>query len=565
MTIKPEEQRTLVVSFDLEELDGKQVLFLADKSVIVYRNEAGIVRACFNRCKHRSGRFIPPSPHNQGESCVLTCANHGWKLDLAQMRYVEPLGKLYQPELEVEPLPPCNGKTRINLYENNQPLPWEIDPIEQQSLVEGEFTARFYSHATLEINCGGPTLFTDPWLVGPSSTRGWWLTHRPPADWLDRLSAASGVYISHTHSDHLHLPTLRLLAARRPDIPVYYPAFKDRTGWRLLETAGLTNVTLCSFNRWHYLSPVARFMLLEDTTGKDDSGLLVEYKGHRLFNTVDASAGLHRSILPRPVDMLLTSFAGGAGGHPVCWSEQYPEEQINARVTRNLQAEARHVLLLTGQTEPLVMVPFAGYFEVAHPADAEIRRLNRKNKPEDICRMVREEFPEVQTWLPGAGETFDLATRQPTGPVLLEDHSDLSGYDFESHLKEMRAALDFEPLQTLVGIRRYFEWAGYKGELVLHVIETDENFKVALREFLLDFSQPELLVAARPARSHRYLRMKVRADVFRFVLQNCLPWEEISVGFQARFYREPEIYSYEFWHHFQFELPAAPVDWKAIQ
>ena len=73
-------------------------------------------------------------------------------------------------------------------------------------------------------------------------------------------------------------------------------------------------------------------MLFEDSTGKDDSGLLVEYKGHRLLNAVDASAGLNHSILPRPVDMLLTSFAGGAGGHPVCWAEQYTEEQIVARL-----------------------------------------------------------------------------------------------------------------------------------------------------------------------------------------------------------------------------------------
>ncbi len=555
--------RTLVASFDLEELDDTPVLFIAGKSIIVYRDETGFVKACYNRCKHRSGCFVPPSLNNKKEKPgVVNCANHGWKLDLAQMRYVDPLGKLYQPELEVEFVPAFNGKTVLNLYENTEPHSWEIDPQERQTLVAGEFTARFYSHATVEINCGGPTLFTDPWLIGPSSTRGWWLTHQPPQDWLDHLAAASGVYISHTHSDHLHLPTLCLLAARQPDIPIYYPDFRDRMGLRLLRKAGLTNITLCPFNRWHYLSRDARFMLLEDSTGKDDSGLLVEYKGHRLLNAVDASAGLNHSILPRPVDMLLTSFAGGAGGHPVCWGEQYSEEQIVARVNRNLKAEARHAVLLTGQTEPQVMVPFAGYFEVAHPADAEIKRLNRKNKPEEVCRMVREEYPEIQTWLPQPGETFDLATHQASSPVSTKEEP--PKYNFESHLVEIRAALDFAPLQTLEGIRHYFKWAGYKGDLVLQVIETDESFKVPVREFWLDFSSPGLLVNTRPERPHRYLRMKVRAEVFRFVLQNCLPWEEISVGFQARFYREPDIYSYAFWHHFQFGLPAEPVDWQKI-
>jgi hypothetical protein len=49
--------------------------------------------------------------------------------------------------------------------------------------------------------------------------------------------------------------------------------------------------------------------------------------------------------------------------------------------------------------------------------------------------------------------------------------------------------------------------------------------------------------------------MKVRTSVFRYVLLNGLPWEEISIGFQARFYREPDIYEFDFWNHFQNFLP----------
>ncbi len=174
------EYRSLVASFALDELADNPVYFLEDKSIIVYRDESGLVRACYNRCKHRSGCFIPPSSHHpEDRPSVVKCANHGWKLDLAQMRYVDPLGKLYQPELEVELVPVFGGKTLVHLYENTEPLPWEIDSQERQTLTTGEFMTRFYTHATIEINCGGKTLFTDPWLIGPSSTRGWWLTHRP--------------------------------------------------------------------------------------------------------------------------------------------------------------------------------------------------------------------------------------------------------------------------------------------------------------------------------------------------------------------------------------------------
>ena len=65
----------------------------------------------------------------------------------------------------------------------------------------------------------------------------------------------------------------------------------------------------------------------------------------------------------------------------------------------------------------------------------------------------------------------------------------------------------------------------------------------------------------RPATSHRYLRMRVRADVFRHVLRWGLPWEEITVRFQAWFYREHNVYNLDFWNHFQDKLLSQKPAW----
>jgi hypothetical protein len=54
---------------------------------------------------------------------------------------------------------------------------------------------------------------------------------------------------------------------------------------------------------------------------------------------------------------------------------------------------------------------------------------------------------------------------------------------------------------------------------VLHVLETDDGFGATLREFFYDFSIGAL-TDARPRGTHRYLRMRVRADVFRHVLRH---------------------------------------------
>lgn len=535
------------------------VNFLEGGDIIVFKSETGRLRATRNRCKHRAGRF-----KRTGTDCqVVTCANHGWRLDTQTMKYVEPVGKLRQAELEVAIL----EDGTVHLYETVEELPWDVAPMPKEPLAAGEFTVRFYTHATVEIKCNEATIFTDPWLTGPSSTRGWWLAHQPPSDWLESLSEATAIYISHTHSDHLNIPTLRRLVEQNPEVPVYYPDFSDHTGLRLLREVGLSNINVCQFNRWYSLGKQGRFMLLQDSTGKDDSGLLVEYKGHRVLNTVDASAGLNNSSLPRPVDLLLTAFAGGAGGHPVNWTELYSEEYIQQRVSQNLRLEARHTLVVAGLTEPRAIMPFAGYFEIAHPADSEIKRHNPKNSPQEVCALIQREYPEIATWIPQSGETFDVGLQtalpfeNPTRPA-----KEAIVYDFENDLAEIRQALHFTPLQTLEGVNNYFQWAGYRGNLVLHVMETDETFQENFREYILDFASPasenNFLVTRRPTREHRYLRMRVRADVFRHVLSKRLPWEEISVGFQARFYCEPDVYSYDFWHHFQFKLPDNLPNWK---
>ena len=47
--------------------------------------------------------------------------------------------------------------------------------------------------------------------------------------------------------------------------------------------------------------------------------------------------------------------------------------------------------------------------------------------------------------------------------------------------------------------------------------------------------------------------------MFRYVLINGLSWEEFSIGFQAKFYREPDNYNFDFWDYFQNSIPKQKV------
>jgi CMP-N-acetylneuraminate monooxygenase len=121
---------------------------------------------------------------------------------------------------------------------------------------------------------------------------------------------------------------------------------------------------------------------------------------------------------------------------------------------------------------------------------------------------------------------------------------------------------DFKPLQGMVGIWRYFQWAGFRApDLVLHVIETDDQFREIVRAFMVDFSDLSL-PTHRPDRPHRYERLRVRSAVFRHVLRHGLSWQELGTGFQVRCFRVPDVHNHDLWSHFQEKLPASPLPWN---
>jgi hypothetical protein len=94
------------------------------------------------------------------------------------------------------------------------------------------------------------------------------------------------------HSDDLSVHTLRQLAARNSTVQIFVPAFEHDYCTPLLNRIGLLNVTVTPFGTWTPLDEFTRFMILQDGTGRNDSGILVEYKGHRILNTVDSQISI---------------------------------------------------------------------------------------------------------------------------------------------------------------------------------------------------------------------------------------------------------------------------------
>ncbi|XP_053079191.1 cytidine monophosphate-N-acetylneuraminic acid hydroxylase isoform X3 [Acinonyx jubatus] len=498
------------------------------KDFILYKNK-NRVRACKNVCKHQGGLFIKDIEDLDGRS--VRCTKHNWRLDVSTMKYVNPPGSFCQDELVVE----MDEENGLLLLELNPPNPWDSEPRSPEHLAFGEVQITYLTHACMDLKLGDKRMVFDPWLTGPAFARGWWLLHEPPSDWLERLCQADLIYISHMHSDHLSYPTLKELAARRPDIPIYVGNTERPVFWNLNQSGvQLTNINIVPFGIWQQVDKNLRFMILMDGVHPEmDTCIIVEYKGHKILNTVDCTRP-NGGRLPEKVALMMSDFAGGASGFPMTFSggkftEEWKAQFIKAERKKLLNYKAR----LVKDLQPRIYCPFAGYFVESHPSDKYIKETNIKNDPNELNSLIKKNS-DVVTWTPRPGATLDLSR-------MLKDPTDSKGiieppegtkiykdsWDFEPYLNILNAAVGDEIFLHSSWIKEYFTWAGFK----------DYNLVVRIRS---------------------------RVDVIRHVVKNGLLWDDLYIGFQTRLQRSPDIYHHLFWNHFQIKLPLTPPNWRSF-
>ncbi len=347
-----------------------------DNNIILYKDDTKI-KATYGVCRHHKG----PLAICKEDSCSVVCKRHNWKLDLPTMTYTNPTG-VKQEELII--------RENENFYEVYEPFidkKWLQKP-EKQDIKKSEFTVKFYSHACVEIKAGQTSFFTDPWLSGPCFLSGWWLKYKPPSDWLSKICSSDFIYISHAHSDHLNEETLLKIKNKNPNIKILIPNFESCSV--ILENIGLHNYEVVEFQKWYKVNSDLKIMLLQDSH-REDSGLVVEYKGHRILNTVDCSSNLNDGNYPQ-VDCLLTSYSTAATGYPTCWPENYGDEDIRKKLKKMHASSKRKVLDHISMSNPNVYVPFAFGTSISNPRDKYIKDRNVSLTSSELCDFLSKKI-----------------------------------------------------------------------------------------------------------------------------------------------------------------------------
>lgn len=496
-------------------------------------------------CDHANGK-LRLSPDN----CTAVCPLHGWRLSLKSLNYENVQVKKTQlPFRQVE------RKLFYTLPRAHLEFPASLDLTKPATA-----TVRFLAHACVEIRTGSLSIVTDPWLVGPCFTTGWWHSSPPPADALDVLHKADVIYLSHNHPDHMHMETLKGVDR---STPLLVPAFESGSVERMARNEGFININVLELGRIYQIGEEPVYVsILPAGDFRDDSGLVIAYGDFSAVLTVDSNR-LNQYILPQKPSVLLTSFAGGASGYPLCF-EIYSEIQKSKMLVRNRNAMLAGIEQYIEATRPHAYIPYAGYFKEAAPRDRYVKENNKKNDPATVQEYFRQHMPSLTVIDPTITDLISwedgkiAAESSGKSPLMKIDE------DFIAHWIKR---IDMPNGCTTDMIVEYFRRSHFRDDLRVFLVPTDEDFRPADRDgFIIDFRTgfPAVEVAPATEIDTRYLkdcaeqlsgdphlkRIRVRAGSLYRVIADGLSWEDISIGFQCRIHRSPDVYNSDFWFHF---------------
>jgi hypothetical protein len=268
----------------------------------------------------------------------------------------------------------------------------------------------FVGHASLLVRQGQLTLLSDPWWEGPAYRDQWYPYPLPVPERYD-LSQVDAVYISHSHEDHLHAPTLRALLKVAPDAQALIPLRHETSMRDYLQRIGFKRIKELGSGTPFTLRKAGGRLHLTLLTHIDDSLLAVESpdSGEVLLNLNDALHSSRRELILEycrvlrgrfpHIDYLFCGF-GGASYFPNCVHVPGKDDPAVARA-RELYF-LRNFGLIADQLRPRHAFPFAAHFVLPDSENWWMSALRlRMDPPSQTVRSLVDPSIAVHDLQPG--------------------------------------------------------------------------------------------------------------------------------------------------------------------
>ena len=462
------------------------------------------------------------------------CPMHMWKFD--------PSSGFYDNGVKKKEIKYSIDKNLLKIFDTTY-IP-KIDKIKKKLNTE----IRFFNHAFLEITGDDFSFSTDPWAIGPAFNTGWWLKYQTKEDWIDRLNNSNFIYISHNHPDHLHPLTLSKISK---EVPIVVPNFVTKSTEMFIKDLGFKNIEVLDFNKQYNLKNTnLNIVILKSGDFREDSGIYFSNGELTGLLSVDANM-INFDRLPK-VNFYGSSFASGASGYPLMFDNYKLQEQIRIS-DKNKNFIKKKLFDSLKRMSPNYFMPYAGFFAEILKRDKKIFKYNKKNSIDDYLKFCELNRIEVLNVLKNDVYKFNGTKLINKKNIHIKLTKDLKPEKYLEYYKK-----EFEKIDENY-LKKNFLKSNFRDNLLLYICLTDDDFGLLNQNYLIDFSKNEIKFNKISKFKKSFLKketnlnklvLKVRKESFLNTVYNKLPWEDLSIGFQCKILRNPNVYNVNFWHHF---------------
>jgi UDP-MurNAc hydroxylase len=224
----------------------------------------------------------------------------------------------------------------------------------------------YYGQACTLTHAGPLKILTDPWLTEGAYQGTWFHTHILADAGVTPESFPKDIdylFLSHEHQDHLDIATLKHF---RRDLPILICRFPSRKFHDYLAAQGFTNIREVPSSETQSLADGVNVTIFNTVEYTNDSAILIEHNGVRLFNETDCKLAYTdlQKIGQLGIDIGFYMFSG-ANWYPILYD--YPADTMRELVRRRRKSLLHSFVQRVKLTKPRVAVPAAGPCTVLAP------------------------------------------------------------------------------------------------------------------------------------------------------------------------------------------------------